>query len=62
MHNVTKPTPVRKLCAAGRIRPTTEILDLVIPRHDGMAFEVMVAAVQIKHARRLGAGVQAVAA
>jgi hypothetical protein len=39
----------RKLFAAGRFAPTTEVLDLTIPQHDVEAFELLVDAMRIKH-------------
>ena len=57
-----KQHPLPRLFVAGRIRPTCEVLDLVIPRHDVEAFELMVEAMRIKHTRDLGADVARVAA
>lgn len=51
-----------RLFVAGRIRPTAEVLDLVIPQHDVMTFELMVEAMRIKHAKSLGADVARAAA
>ena len=48
MKVLTFPQP-RKLFAAGRLAPTTEVLDLTIPQHDVEAFELMVEAMRIKH-------------
>lgn len=48
MKVLTFPQP-RKLFAAGRIPPRTEVLDLTIPQHDVEAFELLVEAMRIKH-------------
>ena len=48
MKVLTFPQP-RKLFAAGRITPPTEVLDLTIPQHDVEAFELLVEAMRIKH-------------
>lgn len=39
----------RQLIAAGRIAPTSEVLDLTIPQHDVEAFALLVEAMRIKH-------------